>query len=112
MRMYELFEDVTSYSTELDTAISDMLLYLKANNIESISTRQLVKSLNDEGYNVTIQSVISALENNPLVQVATVDSITVATTDSVSASGSLDSKQDNREKVQAMAQKAADKEIK
>lgn len=111
MRLSELVLE-SDVAHELEGSLDSLLISVRANNIDTIATDKIVDQLRQQGHSVTASSLINFLEGNPLVQNATVDSITFKHADNYAVSGDKESAEKNKERVHRMAQKAAMKDIK
>lgn len=102
----------SAYTQGLEGDLEALLMSVRANDIDSISTAKVAQELNKMGHSVSPSSLVSFLEGNPLVQTVTVNDISFAHVDQYSASGDENSAEENREKVASMAKSAAMKGIK
>lgn len=109
-----LIRDIVRESTmnNLEADLNGLLISAKANGVSGIATDKLVQQMRNFGYSIDTSSILVALENSPLIQVATVDSVQFANTNVASASGDADSKKQIHDKVENKAQKTALKSIK
>lgn len=101
----------SNYVGEIETALTDLLVAAKANNMSDMPTEKIVRELVNMGYNVDLDSIMDVLSGNPFVQVATKDSITLKDSSAATTSGDAPAAETNRDKVKAMAQKAAARTI-
>lgn len=114
MRAYELLSEgseSSDYVNEIESALSDLLASAKANGSTEIPTEFIVSTLNGSGYNVDIESIMNILSENPFVQVATSDVVTLVDPDGAGVSGDGAAAETNRDRVRALAQKAAGRDI-
>jgi hypothetical protein len=111
MRLSELVLE-SEVAHDIEGALNSLLMSVRANDISSIATDKIVNQLRQQGYSVSTSSLINFIEGNPLVQNATIDSITFKHADNYAVSGDAESAEKNKEKVHKMAQKAAMKDIK
>lgn len=110
MKIRDIVRESTMDNIEAD--LNGLLISAKANGVSSISTDKLVKQMRNFGYSMDTSSILDSLENNPLIQVATVDSVQFANANVASASGDADSKKQNHDTVENKAHKTALKSIK
>jgi len=105
----KIFEVISVDADNIEADLNSLLISLKANNVTDVPTVKLVKWLRAMGHNVSEDSLLNILHNNPIVQ--------NATTFRVSLSGSvsdIDTSGDKKsdEEVEKLAAKAAKKSIK
>ena len=62
MRAWELLVEYTE--SKFDSDLEDLLIAAKANGISEVEVDSLVDQLNDMGYSVTADSLVSALEDH------------------------------------------------
>ena len=111
MRLHEIVRE-SAYADGLEGDVTSLLSSLDSKGIDSIEMEKVVARLNSQGYNVTPSAMIDFLDGNPLVQNVSADKITLKNANPASASGDGDAQEKNKDKVSALAQKAADKGIK
>ena len=108
MRFAEIIEKEETYGAELkDEAIN---LLVAAQGVESIKPQQLIKSLSDLGYKVSLEALIDALQGHPLIQKITPQEIVVSTGDDYYVDADEKEKDDN--KISKMAMNQVKKDIK
>jgi len=96
-----LYED---YNQRLDSDLNNLLIGAKGNGAQDIETQALVRQLQGMGYAVDANSILSLLQNNPIITNATPDSITLTGSEN---SGSAGQTQDSASHVKDMAQSAS-----
>ena len=69
MRAREILDE--DYNKSLNSDINNLLIGVKGNGVTEISTRKLVDKLQASGYSVSIDSLMTLLQNNPVVTNAT-----------------------------------------
>lgn len=102
MKLTQLLSEASNYETQLKHDVNAYLVRLKANGILTIDTGILVKELNDMGYVVTPESLVSLLSNSKYTSAVTVDTI-----DLVGAPAEKAKADNNRDVVKKLAKKAA-----
>jgi hypothetical protein len=109
-----LIRDIITENTidDLESDLSSILISIKANDLSSVDTNVLVQQLRKYGYSIDAKSILDVLENNPMIQVATTDTVQFANSSVASASGDKESKLQNKEKVESKAHKTALQRIK
>jgi len=109
MRARELFED---YAQNLESDLNNLLVGAKGNGSEALNTNDLVDQLNQMGYAVNNQSILTLLTGNPNVTNATPTVINLQTPSDDQAGASSGGGQggtagkDPAAQVSDMAQKA------
>lgn len=68
MRLYELFESQINNKMKAD--ITGLLLSLKAENIKEIPTKTLVRDINNLGYSMTVDDIVSMSDQFGLISSA------------------------------------------
>ena len=111
MLIHEILRE-SDYTADLEGDLEALLLTLHAKGVERVSTEKVANKLNSQGHKVTASALIGVLDGNPLIQNVSANDIALKNANLSSASGDGDAKQDNEEKVQKMANKAAMKDIK
>jgi hypothetical protein len=96
-----LLED---YNQRLDSDLTNLLIGAKGNGATDISTQDLVAQMQQMGYSVNVNSIMTPLQNNPNVTNVTPDSITLNS----GQDGSGGEEQDSASHVQDMAMDAGD----
>ena len=94
-----LYED---YNQRLDSDLNTLLIGAKGNGAQDINTQDLANQLQNMGYAVDANSLMSLLQNNPIVTNATPDSITLT-----GAEGAQGQEDDSASHVKDMAQSAS-----
>lgn len=94
-----LYED---YTQRLESDLNNLLIGAKGNGAQDVSTQDIVGQLQGMGYSVDVGSLMSMLQNNPIVTNSTPESITLSAPEG-SAGGQT---QDNAARVSDMAAKA------
>lgn len=101
MRARELLcED---YNQQLASDLNNLLIGAKGSGATEVQTQKLANELQNMGYSVNVNSLMSLLQNNPIVMNATPESITLTSPENASGDGQT---QDNAARVGDMAQKA------
>ncbi len=95
-----LYED---YSQRLDSDLNNLLIGAKGNGAQDINTQDLANQLQGMGYSVDTNSLMTMLQNNPIVMNATPESITLTGPENSTGGGQT---QDNAARVSDMASKA------
>lgn len=95
-----LYED---YNQRLDSDLNNLLIGAKGNGAQDINTQDLANQLQQMGYAVDPNSLMTLLQNNPSVTNVTPDSITLAGPEGA-AQGQED---DSASHVKDMAQSAS-----
>jgi len=95
-----LYED---YNQRLDMDLNNLLIGAKGNGAQDIDTQDLANQLQNMGYAVNPESLMTLLQNNPSVTNVTPDSVTLAAPEGA-PQGQED---DSASHVQDMAQKAS-----
>ena len=96
-----LYED---YSQRLDSDLNNLLIGAKGNGAQNINTQDLANQLQGMGYSVDANSLMTLLQNNPIVTNATPESITLSGPENAAGGGQT---QDSASRVSDMASKAA-----
>jgi len=104
-----LWED---YNIQLSTDIDDLLVAAKAHNVGEIPTSDMLKYLQSAGYSIDIDSLLGLLQNNPVVQNATTEIVTIFEPESTQFDNEANNGEDSEQQVDKMAQTAAAKGIK
>jgi hypothetical protein len=102
MRAREILDE--DYNQNLQSDIDNLLIGVKGNNVLSLPTQTLVNKLQSAGYSIDIDSLLTLLQNDPIVTNATPDTIELVPP-SAELSGD-DETQDSAARVNDMAQKA------
>jgi len=101
MRARELLcED---YNQQLASDLNNLLIGAKGSGATNIQTQNLANELQSMGYSVNVNSLMSLLQDNPIVMNATPESITLSGPENATGDGQT---QDNAARVGDMAQKA------
>ena len=101
MRARELLcED---YTQQLASDLNNLLIGAKGSGATEVRTDQLAAELQNMGYSVNVNSLMSLLQNNPIVTNATPEGITLSGPENATGDGQA---QDNADRVGDMAQKA------
>ncbi len=95
-----LYED---YSQRLDSDLNNLLIGAKGNGATNVNTQALSNQLQNMGYSVDVNSLMSMLQNNPIVANATPESITLTGPENAQGGGQT---QDSASRVSDMAAKA------
>jgi hypothetical protein len=95
-----LYED---YNQRLESDLNNLLIGAKGNGAQDINTQDLANQLQQMGYAVDPNSLMTLLQNNPSITNATPDSITLASPEGAEA-GQED---DSASHVQDMAKSAS-----
>ena len=96
-----IYED---YTQRLESDLNNLLIGAKGSGARDIVTQDLVSQLQGMGYAVDTNSMITLLQNNPIITNATPDSITLVGTE---GSGPAGQAQDSASHVKDMAQSAS-----
>ena len=107
MRLKELLI-IESIVSKEESDLTDILALAKAHGITSIPTKTLVNTMVGMGHNVNNNSILSLLKNNPYVENATVDTVTLKTDDLSAVSNG----NDGESSITKLAQQTAEKDIK
>lgn len=94
-----MYED---YTQRLESDLNNLLIGAKGNGATQVETSALADELQGMGYSVDVNSLMSLLQNNPIVMNATPENITL--TGPENAGGGQT--QDNAARVSDMAAKA------
>ena len=95
-----LYED---YSQRLDSDLNNLLIGAKGNGAQNVDTQAIANELQGMGYSVDANSLMTMLQNNPIVMNATPESITLTGPENATGTGQT---QDNAARVSDMASKA------
>jgi len=95
-----LYED---YTQRLESDLNNLLIGAKGNGATQVETSALADELQGMGYSVDVNSLMSLLQNNPIVMNATPENITLTGPENASGAGQT---QDNAARVSDMAAKA------
>lgn len=95
-----LYED---YTQQLDSELNNLLIGAKGNGATSVATQDLADQLQNMGYSVDVNSLMSLLQNNPVVTNATPEAITLTSDENSANAGQT---QDSASRVSDMASKA------
>jgi len=101
MRAREILDE--DYNQSLESDINNLLIVIKGNGVTEISTQKLVDKLQASGYSVSADSLITLLQNNPVVMNVTPEFVELSPPESWTTGGQT---QDNAAQVSDMAQKA------
>lgn len=104
MRAREILEE--DYHGSLVSDLTNLLVGAKGSGSSSINTRDLVMQLQNMGYSVDENSIISLLSDNPAVTNVTPQAVTLKGPEGASM-GSSDPSQDTAARVKDMAAKAS-----
>lgn len=91
---------VEDYEAQLKADINNLLIGAKGNSASSVDTKQLVQQLQQLGYPVDENNIVSLLQNTPVAVNPTSSEVPLS-----GAEGS-DETEDSAEKVRDMAQQA------
>lgn len=94
-----LYED---YNQRLDSDLNNLLIGAKGNGAQDINTQDLANQLQNMGYAVDTNSLMTLLQNNPSVTNVTPDSISLA-----GPEGAASQQDDSAAHVKDMAQSAS-----
>jgi len=108
MRLKEILSE--DYTAELSNDVSNVLVSAKASGIYEIDPDVLVRQLQNMGYSVTVDSLITLLQDNPEVMNASPDGIRMTGGDTSPIE--TDNTEDSKSHVDKMAQAAAQKGLK
>ena len=97
---------------ELDADLTSLLMSVRANDITDVETSKIVQQLQTMGYSIGEESLTDLLQGHPLIQSASYDTISFKHNEKYAVSGDAESKEQNKEKVNSLAKKAAAKGIK
>jgi len=97
---------------EMEGDLDGLLMAVRANNVSDIDSDKIVSQMQKMGYSVDAASLVDLLQDNPLIQTATIDNIQFKHANPYAVSGDEESKVKNQEKVKSLAKKAAAKGIK
>jgi len=100
MRAKELFED---YTQQLESDLNNLLIGAKGSGATNVSTQAVVNQLQGMGYSVDVNSIITALQGNPIVTGVNPQTIQFTSPEASSSAGQT---QDSAGRVGDMAQKA------
>ena len=107
MRAKELYED---YNQQLDSDLTNLLVGAKGAGVSEIDTSKLAARMQKMGYSVDANSILVALQNNPVVLNASPESVRLNSENGDENGAEQGSEQDTAAQVSDMAQKASDKE--
>lgn len=102
MRARELLDE--DYNQSLESDLNNLLIGVKGHGATRIPTQKLVNKLQASGYSVSADSLITLLQNNPIVMNVTQDFVELAAPES--ADGQAGQTQDSASQVSDMAQSA------
>ena len=94
-----LYED---YNQRLDSDLNNLLIGAKGNGARDINTQDLANQMQNMGYAVDTNSLMTLLQNNPSVTNVTPDSISLA-----GPEGAAGQQDDSAAHVKDMAQSAS-----
>lgn len=95
MRIIELLEGIQN---KFQADLNGLLMIIKGSNMDSIPTATLVRKLNDMGYSVTKNNIVTILKDNPLIKSADSSQIIISLDlDGQSDDTSMDSEVENNE---------------
>lgn len=83
-------------------AVTDMIMSAKATGATQVNTNVIVNQLNSMGYGVSVESLISSLDGNPIIQSANQDNI-VFKGNHMMAVGGDEAQQDSEQIVKNLA---------
>ena len=109
-----LVRDIVNESRmgELDADLNSLLISVRASDISDIETSKIVQQLQAMGYSIGEESLTDLLQGHPLIQTASYDTISFKHNEKYAVSGDEESVEQNKEKVNSLAKKAATKGIK
>ena len=102
MRAREILDE--DYNQNLESDLNNLLIAFKGNGGSEISTQKLADRLQASGYSVTPDSLMTLLQNNPIVANVTPEIINLAPPEA--ANGQQGQTQDSASRVSDMAQSA------
>lgn len=108
MKIIELFENQADAIT---TDVNNILTAAKARGLTQVSTLELVYQLLSAGYSVSVESIMGVLQDIPMVQSASSNTIQLKSPETTSVSGDDEAAKQNKELVSQMAQDAAEDDI-
>ena len=79
MRLSELME--SDYTEDLTSEVITLLTAISAEGIDEINTQNLLIDLEQQGYAIDEQSLLSLLDGLPIVATASADKIQISTSD-------------------------------
>lgn len=100
MRAREILDE--DYNQSLDSDLNNLLIGAKGNGAQNIQTQALVTQLQNMGYSVDANSLMSLLQDNPNIMSSTPENITLTGPENAE----MGTTQDNAARVGDMAQKA------
>lgn len=103
MRARELLQE--NYAESLQVDLDNLLVSAKASGATSISTKDLVIQLQNMGYAVNTNSILSLLSNDPTVTNATQEIVTFSNDNAPNTNIDAEA---SAEKVRNMAQQATE----
>lgn len=111
MRLAEILNE--DYNSNLNADLNNILIGAKSSGITQLRPEVVVRQMQRMGYSIDTNSLISMLQDNPVVQNATPTAINL-TSDNVNDSDFMqdDNQEHNADKVNSMAQAATSKELK
>lgn len=102
MKIKELL--IENYTAELETTLNDILAAAKGQGLDNISTDVLVQQMQSMGYEVSVNSIMALLQDNPFVVSATPDSVDLEPVDGAGVMGDEDTSANSEDRVDQMAQ--------
>jgi len=103
MRAREILQE--DYNQSLQSDLNNLLVGAKASGAQQLNTENIVRQLYRMGYSVDVNSIMSLLNDNPLIMNATPEMITLSPPEGA-AQGAGGPTQDSAAQVSDMAQKA------
>ena len=107
MRLREILSE--DYDQDLTNEVNNILVGAKAAGILDVNTETVVRQLQKMGFSVSTESLISVLQDNPIVQNVSTDGIVLTGGD---GTASVSPGDDSAAQVGALAQKATEKGMK
>jgi hypothetical protein len=104
MRIREILQE--DYTERLESDLNNLLISAKGSGSEALNTNDLVAQLQQMGYSVNANSILTLLSTNPNVTSATPKVINLQSPEDDQAQASSGSGQDNADHVSSLAQKA------
>ena len=110
MRINEILL-IESIGSQEESDLNDILASAKAHGITSVPTKTLVNTMLGMGHNINDNSILLLLKNNPYVENATSERVTLKT-DDLSAVSNGNEENSDESSIEKLAQQTAEKDIK
>ena len=107
MRLHEILKE--DYNEQLAADLNNLLVGAKAAGISDIKPDAIVRQMQQMGYSIDVGSLMTLLQDNPMVQGASPENIHIEGEDQAGVGGSVE---DTHSRVNGLAQTATKKGLK